>query len=107
MYKSAMFGENKSMELQIDTREDPSWGNIGASVAWTRKRDHAGFNFDIGLWKWVLYFSIRDTRHWDEENNDWEYYPTDPEEARLKWERDDSARYQELINAVVRKKREK
>jgi len=44
---------------------------------WTRRQDHAGFNFEIGLLKFYFIFYTYDHRHWDmykkcyTENNCW------------------------------------
>lgn len=37
-----------------------------------RGRDHAGFNLELGLLGFVVYFNIYDRRHWDYKNNKWE-----------------------------------
>ena len=39
------------------------------NAKWTRKRDHAGFNFEICILGYSLLFYTYDTRHWDDEND--------------------------------------
>jgi hypothetical protein len=38
------------------------------------EKDHAGWNFEIGLFGGIFVLSYYDTRHWDYENNCWEVY---------------------------------
>lgn len=40
----------------------------------TRKTDHAGLWFQIGLFGFEFSFSFHDNRHWDDVNNKWEEY---------------------------------
>lgn len=41
----------------------------------TQNGDHAGIGFEFGLFGYSLEFQIYDTRHWDYEKNNWEFYP--------------------------------
>lgn len=48
-------------------------GNIFSfDLSWTRKRDHAGFNFDLTVLGQSFIFYTYDHRHWDDDKNDWE-----------------------------------
>ena len=38
------------------------------------KTDHAGLDLSFGLFGYVAHFVIYDTRHWDDENDDYEIY---------------------------------
>jgi len=44
---------------------------LNFNIDWTRRRDHAGFNFDFNLLWLLIHITIYDTRHWDDENEDW------------------------------------
>lgn len=39
------------------------------NAKWTRKRDHAGFNFEICVLGYSFLFYTYDIRHWDDEND--------------------------------------
>lgn len=69
MYKQKMLTKYKNLEFQTMNSENNEFFFVGCS--WSYKTDHAGFNFSVGLYKYQLYFSIIDTRHWDDENNKW------------------------------------
>jgi hypothetical protein len=47
---------------------------IDASLHYTYKGDHAGFQITAGLFGYCLEFGIYDTRHWDYEKDDWKNY---------------------------------
>jgi hypothetical protein len=63
--------ENKSWELTI-----ANWGRslIGFGFSWTFREAHAGITLELSLWKYDVYFSITDNRHWDYEAYKWEKY---------------------------------
>lgn len=42
---------------------------VDCLVRWTRKQDHAGFEFSMGVLGYGVHFRIYDTRHWDDANN--------------------------------------
>ena len=44
-------------------------------LSWTKKRDHAGLNWNISIGWWELSLMVYDHRHWDEETEDWMRYP--------------------------------
>lgn len=41
---------------------------------WSRKTDHAGISFSIGLLGAYVSVQFYDTRHWDHDNERWESY---------------------------------
>jgi len=41
------------------------------NVSWNRRVDHAGFNFDFGIWNFYIFFQIYDNRHWCYVCNKW------------------------------------
>ena len=45
-----------------------------SELRWTRKIDHAGLEFGIGLLGYGINFRIYDTRHWNDFDNCWEEY---------------------------------
>ena len=45
---------------------------INSSFKLTTKGDHAGIQFELGVFGYSIEFQIYDTRHWDYENNHWE-----------------------------------
>jgi hypothetical protein len=45
-----------------------------AELRLTHAKDHAGFDFGIGLFGYGINFRIYDTRHWDEYHKQWEEY---------------------------------
>ena len=38
---------------------------------WTVRQDHAGINFELGLFGYQASFSVYDSRHWDIDNDCW------------------------------------
>lgn len=58
------FWEIEAMQVGI--------GNIiSFEFAWTRKTDHAGVRLGLGLLGFEAYGMFYDSRHWDDEKNDW------------------------------------
>ncbi len=49
-------------------------GFINFETKWTKKRDHAGFEFSFGIAGINLIFYIYDSRHWDDEKDCWNEY---------------------------------
>jgi hypothetical protein len=66
--KNGKITENKCWEFQI--YEDDKL--IKLSISLSFKTDHAGFNFEFGMFGYIITFEICDHRHWDYENNKWE-----------------------------------
>jgi hypothetical protein len=44
---------------------------LGLYISKNYKTDHAGFRFTINLFGLHICYSHIDSRHWDEDNNDW------------------------------------
>ncbi len=42
--------------------------------SWSRKKDHAGFSFDIDFLWFIFNIGTYDIRHWDYENDKYEEY---------------------------------
>lgn len=67
--------KNKSFEFQLG---GPSkYGSLfGFKLNFATKIDHAGFEFQLELFRFFLDINIYDHRHWNEEENRWcEYGP--------------------------------
>jgi hypothetical protein len=61
---------NKYWELQISLFENnPDIFNF--VLNWSRKCDHAGFEFRVEILPFYFSFKIYDNRHWDFENDNW------------------------------------
>ena len=58
---------NKFWELQITNEFKDSYFNF--KVGWTRKIDHAGFQFLFEVMSFMFDFKIYDSRHWDWDND--------------------------------------
>ncbi len=54
---------NKFWELQITNEFEGPYFDF--SINWTRKQDHAGFQFFIEILDLMIDFKIYDARHWD------------------------------------------
>ncbi len=70
--------KNKAFEGYVGFDNDYAWFSF--VTRWTKNTDHAGFFFEIMLWKFHMYFEIHDTRHW---NYDEQRYFKEGEEAKL------------------------
>lgn len=47
---------------------------LGIGIDWSVNTDHAGVTAFIGLFGYECQITLYDSRHWDEENNDWYNY---------------------------------
>lgn len=78
MNKTFRISENKYFEYQLEGPNSelvPPNDFFEFSVAWTRQRDHAGFDFTFSIYKlFWLNLNIYDCRHWDDETNAWKVY---------------------------------
>lgn len=55
-----------------------NWTNLFRfELSFSRKTDHAGVHFSIGLFGFELDFQIYDHRHWDYVNDRWEDHEDD------------------------------
>lgn len=66
--------QHKVFELQF-SRYAFNWVEISADLNW-RQTDHAGPWITINLFGWTMDVRIYDSRHWDDETNDWKTYGT-------------------------------
>jgi hypothetical protein len=66
VYKEAKtpFCKNKFFNLQIGWMTDEYYEYFDFTCKWTRKQDHAGFNFNFGIWRFYFIFYTYDNRHW-------------------------------------------
>lgn len=72
--KAWIVGKYKVLEFEILYAD---YDILEFSFEWARRLDHAGIELSFGLFG--LSFSIRlyDTRHWNEQTQDWENYDDD------------------------------
>jgi hypothetical protein len=61
---------NKFIELEV-TRESVL---VSFSFSWTVRQDHAGLDFEAGLFGYCVHFNFYDNRHWNYEKKAWETY---------------------------------
>lgn len=66
-YSGQLPVENKYWELEILRTSTI----LNLYVGFTTRRDHAGFNFNIGLFGREIVFTVYDCRHWDYEKDCW------------------------------------
>lgn len=63
--KKILFTKHKYVNFQIGwNKESTSIFNV--SFRWDKKVDHAGFSFNVNIWKFYFIFDIYDNRHWCE-----------------------------------------
>jgi hypothetical protein len=67
------FTKHKSFEFvaRIDSSDNFINLYFNIDMGWTKKSDHAGFNFFILLHRFHLELNIYDNRHWNYETNAW------------------------------------
>jgi hypothetical protein len=68
-WKVFRLSKNKTFEFQIGTWEH--WSYFNLETEFSRKRDHAGFTFDIQILGVYLRLCIHDNRHWNRKFNCW------------------------------------
>lgn len=68
---SKLVAKNKAIELEF-LYYSKNWFIFDFSIS--RKTDHAGLNFEIGLFGYSIHFIFYDTRHWNTETDDYEIY---------------------------------
>jgi len=62
--------KNKALEIQSEVHDDTSTF-FEVITRWDRNCDHAGFKFNLTVWKWCFCFDYYDTRHWDWDEERW------------------------------------
>ena len=60
--------KNKGVEVEAYGGWDTF---IECGLYWTRKEDHAGLRFHIGVWRWHFQVKIYDHRHWNYDEDCW------------------------------------
>lgn len=68
---------HKYWELQAMRTHDLLCVRLNVS----HRRDHAGLDFEIGLFSFNIAFRIYDHRHWDHITNRWEVYDCKDDEV--------------------------
>ncbi len=66
---STLVSKHKAVEAEV---LKDNQGLIDLSFRATMRRDHAGAEIGIGLWKYSILLKFYDIRHWNYENNCWE-----------------------------------
>ena len=61
---------NKFIEFEFIIDKDFS-NYFEYTIKWSRKGDHAGFRYSIGLFKFFFEFNFADKRHWNWDENRW------------------------------------
>jgi hypothetical protein len=74
--------EHKTLEWQFEKGDNFANEFFELSLAWTRKRDHAGPDFTFSIFKlfWIN-VNISDHRHWNYKKDRWHDYKIDGEEG--------------------------
>lgn len=58
--------------IEMEVYKDSTLITLHANI--TTRQDHAGFDFEIGLFGYCFHFTFYDNRHWDYEKGTWEVY---------------------------------
>lgn len=74
MYKSGKFFNIPNKYWEIQTGKWDNWLSLNLDLEYTTKQDHAGFRFYINLFSFHFGITIYDSRHWNDDTNDWEVY---------------------------------
>ena len=73
-WKDFSFTKHKHCEIQLDSKSLKTGFSFGADFTASWKCDHAGFNTTITLPGIFFCFTFYDSRHWDEETNNYKIY---------------------------------
>jgi len=68
--KSGLFKNHKAWEFNTYCDIDI----IRVALSLNFNSDHAGLNIKIGLFGYMIEYTIYDTRHWDYDTNTWKVY---------------------------------
>ena len=63
--------KTKSIEIQVG-KFSPAPYMINLELHWSIRCDHAGPEFEVGVWGYHFRTKMYDTRHWDYGNKKWE-----------------------------------
>ncbi len=69
-WHGSTFIKNKFWELQLYKSSDI----VDFFARVTHRQDHAGFHLGLGIFGINLEFQLYDSRHWDNEKNQWQDY---------------------------------
>ena len=72
--KKIPFTKNKYFELQTEYWKDDKSNIFDFVIRLNKRCDHAGFYFEISIWKLFFAVTIYDNRHWSWDKNEWEKY---------------------------------
>jgi len=78
LYKSWSVSKNKTLELQVSKGGDDL---IGFMFSWSMRRDHAGLDIEVSLFRRFILISFHDNRHWNDNTSRYINYD-DPEEVK-------------------------
>jgi len=65
--------KTKYLEIQWGRFDESDSSLFSFECSWRRKGDHAGFEWHNEILRWHFRIAIYDVRHWDYENDCWEY----------------------------------
>lgn len=71
LYKDGKFSKNKHWEVQVSKTNASSLFDFKIDLRWYG-RDHAGPEFEIGVFGYLFSATIYDGRHWNKNKNDWD-----------------------------------
>jgi len=75
MVLNGKISKHKYWEIQAEMPSDLA-DLFGFNIELSSKRDHAGFRFEVELFRFIYFHLwIYDNRHWDYENDRWVKYP--------------------------------
>ena len=66
------FTEHKHFEVELNkwAWAEASWFDL--FTRWTRRRDHAGFEFNVEVCGICFHVDLYDNRHWDYGHKNWQ-----------------------------------
>jgi len=70
--RTGCFSVNDNTTLEWQLSRWPNWNYFRHHLNWTRKRDHAGMEWEIEILGLTLTLNLHDNRHWDYEHDKWE-----------------------------------
>ena len=65
----------KHKYIEIEAYKDSSI--VSFSFNWTIRQDHAGVDFEIGLFGYCVHYNFYDNRHWNHKEGRWKFYTED------------------------------
>lgn len=72
--KKIPFTKNKYFEFQTAFWKNNNETIFDLDIHINKKCDHAGFHFDLNVWKFYIGINLYDSRHWDNGWDEWESY---------------------------------